>query len=182
MTLIKGIVVGGLALAIVAGASESSFAAAGPIDELDIGVLAHDVPIGDDHRENGADVNLETLFVSPAFLAPIWAPRPHLGLTINTLGKNSWAYGGLTWTLPIGDSFFGNLGLGGAVHDGPDDSVTRDHVGLGTRLLFHESVELGYRFLPGWNTGLYLEHVSNADLGSHNPGITDLGLRFGHSF
>jgi lipid A 3-O-deacylase len=178
----KSAMIGCLAMLIVIGATGKSGAAAGPVDEVDIGILAHDVPIGDDHREEGADINGEVLFVSPALLAPIWSPRPHIGVTVNTIGKNSWAYAGLTWTVPIGEMFFGNLGLGGAIHDGPDSSVARDHIGLGTRVLFHESVELGYRFMPAWNAGVYIEHVSNADLGSHNPGITDLGLRLGHSF
>ena len=182
MVMIRGGAAGCLAMLIVMGTPGTSIAAMGPIDEVDLGVLAHDVPIGDDHRENGVDINAEALFVSPALLAPISAPRPHLGVSVNTIGKNSWVYGGLTWTVPIGDMFFGNLGLGGAIHDGPDSSVARDHVGLGTRVLFHESVELGYRFTPVWNCGVYLEHVSNADLGSHNPGITDLGLRVGYTF
>jgi lipid A 3-O-deacylase len=182
MTMIKGAMVGCAAILIVAGTPGRSVASMGPIDEIDIGGLAHDVPIGDDHRENGVDVNWEALFVSPQFLAPIWAPRPHIGFTVNSLGKNSWGYAGLTWTIPVWDAVFANLGLGGAIHDGPDNSVTENHVGLGTRVLFHESLEVGYRFNPTWNAGLYLEHVSNADLGSHNPGITDLGFRLGHSF
>jgi lipid A 3-O-deacylase len=174
--------VGCLALLIGVGSSGIAQAAMGPLDEVDVGVLAHDVPIGDDHRENGVDINGEALFVSPGFLAPIWAPRPTLGVTVNTIGKNSWVYWGLTWTVPIWSQFFGNLGLGGAIHDGPDSSVARDHIGLGTRVLFHESLELGYHITPIWNAGIYLEHVSNADLGSHNPGITDLGFRVGYSF
>ena len=154
----------------------------GPLDEVDLGVLAHSVPLGDDHREKGVDINGEALFTSPSFLAPIWAPRPSLGVTVNTIGKNSWVYWGLTWTVPIWSQFFGNLGLGGAIHDGPDSSSERDHVGLGTRVLFHESLEFGYHITPVWNTNIYLEHVSNANLGGHNPGITDAGLRLGYSF
>jgi lipid A 3-O-deacylase len=156
----------------------------GILDEVKLGVLDHDVPIGADHKEGGADINGEVLFVSPGFLAPVWAPRPDIGVTVNSAGGNSYAYAGLTWTANFTDAIFADLGLGGAIHDGPDttSTFTRDHKGLGTRFLFHESVELGYRMTPRWNVALFLDHVSNADLGSQNPGITNLGLRLGYAF
>jgi len=157
-------------------------AAAGILDEAKIGLLAHDVPIGVDHREQGADFNGELLFVSPQFLAPIWAPRPHIGVNINTAGKTSYAYAGLTWLAPLTTTLFADLGLGGAIHDGPDESTQRDHKGLGTRLLFHESVEIGYRVTEKASIAVFIDHVSNADVGSHNPGITNLGIRMGWSF
>jgi transketolase len=55
-------------------------------------------------------------------------------------------------------------------------------IALGTRVLFHESVEIGYRVTPIQSVAAYIEHVSNANIGRHNPGITDLGLRLGLSF
>jgi lipid A 3-O-deacylase len=152
------------------------------LDEAKLGVLAHDVPIGGDRREGGADVNGELLFASPGFLAPVWAPRPHLGFVANTLGGNSYGYAGLTWQANFSSSLFGALGLGGAVHTGPDISATTDHKGLGTRVLFHEYVELGYRVSGPWSASLFLDHVSNADLGRRNPGLTNLGLRTGYAF
>lgn len=157
-------------------------AAAGIVDAMALGVLAHDVPIGDGHHEDGADGNAELRFVSPGFLAPLGAPRPHLGIDLNSAGKNSLAYGGLTWTANFSPLLFGNLGLGGAVHDGPDDSSTGDHKGLGTRVLFHEYVELGARIRAPWSVSVFLDHASNADLGRHNPGLTNLGLRVGYTF
>ena len=157
-------------------------AADGIFDEARFGIMAHDVPIGDDRRETGADFNGEVLFVSPSFLSAIWSPRPHLGVSINSAGGNSYAYGGLTWTYNFTDQIFGDLGLGGAIHSGPDNSSTEDHIGLGTRVLFHESVELGYRFMPNWDAGLFIDHISNANLGGHNPGITNLGVSVGYSF
>jgi lipid A 3-O-deacylase len=157
-------------------------AADGILDDVELGVLAHDVPIGDAQRESGADGNAELRFASPGFLAPIWAPKPHIGVDVNSAGKNSLAYAGLTWTANFSSLFFGNLGLGGAVHDGPDDSSTPDHKGLGTRVLFHEYVELGARFWAPWSASIFLDHGSNADLGTRNPGLTNLGLRIGYAF
>jgi hypothetical protein len=173
-----------VALSFVLLAPCSARAAIGWLDEIKLGLLAHDVPIGGDRRESGLDTNAEVLFVSPGFLAPILAPRPHLGVSINSAGGNSYAYGGLTWTADLPLGLFAGLGLGGAVHSGPDTaaSSTRDHKGLGTRLLFHESAEFGERITPLVDLSLFLDHISNANLGSHNPGITNLGLRAGLSF
>ncbi|MGH7088920.1 MAG: acyloxyacyl hydrolase [Stellaceae bacterium] len=170
-----------LATLLAAGRAE---AAVGILDEAKLGLLNHDIAIGGDHREPGVDVNGELLFVSPPVLSAVFAPRPHFGVEINSDGKNSYAYGGLTLTANFTDRVFADLGLGGAIHDGPDQSspATRHHKGLGTRFLFHESVDLGYRLTPRWDVAAYLDHVSNADIGGHNPGITNLGARVGYSF
>lgn len=176
----------GLAVIVSGGAARAD---GGLIDEAKIGLSAHDVAIGTHHEEDGVDGNGEVLFVSPDLLGSILAPRPHLGLMVNSDGKNSFAYAGLTWTATLvhgiaapDDGLFAGLGLGGAIHDGPDESSSPDHKGLGTRALFHESLECGYRGAGPWSVSLFLDHVSNADLGPHNPGLTDLGLRSGYKF
>jgi hypothetical protein len=176
-------VAGAIAVAVILASSPAK-AAMGILDEVKLGVTDHDAPIGADHRERGADVNLEALFVSPGFLAPIWAPRPDVGININSAGKTSYAYAGLTWAVDFTPVFFGDLSAGGAIHDGPDTvSIhTRDHKGLGTRVLFHESVELGYRLTPIWSVAAFLDHISNAGLGSQNPGVTNVGARVGYKF
>ncbi|HSV28059.1 MAG TPA: acyloxyacyl hydrolase, partial [Candidatus Omnitrophota bacterium] len=68
------------------------------IDEIRLGLLDHDVGVFGGEHESGYDVNGEVLFESPGFLAPIWAPRPHVGVYVNTTGDTSQAYAGLTWT------------------------------------------------------------------------------------
>jgi lipid A 3-O-deacylase len=171
-----------LALVIAVWSPGRGQAAQGPFDEAKVGIIAHDLPIGAHRIEDGVDFNGEVLFVSPSFLAPIWAPRPHVGVSINSSGGNSYAYAGLTWTASFLGAFFADLGLGGAVHNGPNHSTDPHHKGLGTRGLFHESVELGYRVTPRQSVALYLDHVSNANIGSRNPGITNLGVRLGLSF
>jgi len=67
------------------------------IDEVKLGVLAHDIHFLSDHVEPGADINVEVLFSSPALLRVLGAPRPHLGLSLNTAGATNYAHGGLTW-------------------------------------------------------------------------------------
>lgn len=170
------------ALALAMAAPAPAKAAAGPLDEVKLGLIAHDVAIGAHREEDGVDLNGEVLFTSPDLLKVIFAPRPHLGVMINSSGGNSYAYAGLTWTVSFLGAFFADLGLGGAIHDGPDHSTDPHHKGLGTRGLFHESVEVGYRFLPSYSLALFLDHVSNANIGNRNPGITNLGLRLGIAF
>lgn len=184
---IRGMVVF-LALATISSGGPAR-ADDGVVDEAKIGLSAHDIAIGTHHEESGIDGNGEVLFVSPDMLQSILAPRPHVGLMVNSDGKNSFAYAGLTWTATLvhglaapDDGLFAGLGLGGAIHDGPDVSSSLDHKGLGTRALFHESLEAGYRATGHWSVSLFLDHVSNADLGRHNPGLTDLGLRSGYRF
>src|SRR5262245_20748553 len=70
----------------------------GWVDEIKFGVLAHDIRFLGNHVERGADINLEILFTSPAFLRIIGAPRLHLGGVSNTDGNTDYGYIGLTWS------------------------------------------------------------------------------------
>src|SRR5713101_8706480 len=83
--------------ALVAG-SAGPPCAADPrwIDEGKVGVLAHDIRFLGNHVEPGADVNVEVLFPSPAFLHVLGEPRPHLGGAGNTTGKTDKGYNGMT--------------------------------------------------------------------------------------
>jgi lipid A 3-O-deacylase len=159
------------------------------VDEFKAGVMAHDITLGGKHVENGADINGEVLFVSPGFLDIIGAPRPHLGGWVNTQGNTDAAYFGLTWGLPIVKSIVGETdaltiygSLGGAVHDGYEDSAPSGRKKLGSPVLFRESVELGYQITPVYSVSAMVDHISNANLGSHNAGITNAGARVGIKF
>src|SRR5438477_10314219 len=124
------------------------------VDEVKAGILAHDVGFLGHHLEKGPDVNLEMLFTPPDLLAVIGSPRPHVGADINTSGKTSDGYFGLTWGIMLlqnlfqpGDGLFANGSLGGAVHDGDPLTGAQQPPGrklLGSRILFRESAELGY--------------------------------------
>src|SRR5438477_5051664 len=159
------------------------------VDEVKAGVLAHDVGFLGHHLEKGPDVNLEMLFTPPDILAIIGSPRPHIGADINTAGKTSDGYFGLTWGITLiqslfgaGDGVFANGSLGGAVHDGYINSGPLNRKLLGSRILFRESAEFGYQLTPGINVSALLDHISNANLGRHNMGITSAGARFGLRF
>ena len=159
------------------------------VDEVKLGLLAHDVSFFTHHVESGPDVNLEVLFTSPDILMVIGSPRPHIGADINTDGDTSDGYFGLTWGLTLlhdlfnsGDGIFANASFGGAIQDGYIDTAPPDRKRLGSPVLFRESLELGYQINPRIDVSAFLDHMSNADLGQHNAGITSAGGRFGFKF
>jgi lipid A 3-O-deacylase len=193
-TLARLAVMAVAALIVAAVPNAAHAAALGIIDEAKIGVLDHDIAIGGDHKECCVDINLEALFTSPDFLHVIWSPRPTLGVTINTRPGQATSYGyfGLTWEADFlhssiirNDGFFVALGLGGAVHDMADnttDTSTSHIKGLGGRILFHEEFEGGYRINATYSISAFLDHISDANLTTHNPGLTNLGMRLGYKF
>ena len=159
------------------------------VDEVKIGALGHDLGFLTHHVETGADINLEMLFTPPDVLRFIGSPRPHIGIDINTSGHTSDGYFGLTWGIMLiqslagaGDGVFANGSLGGAIHDGHIDTAPPGQKRLGSRILFRESAELGYQINPRTNISAILSHISNANLGVRNAGVTSAGARLGVKF
>ncbi len=159
------------------------------LDEMKVGVLNHDIAFLGHHKENGVDVNLEALLASPGFLAIIGAPRPDLGVMVNSAGKTDQVYGGLTWTVGFAgnlfvpdDGLFLSGSLGGAGNDGKLDGTWRNHKILGSNLLFRESAEFGYRFRSSYSLSLIVDHSSDGGLSDHNQGLTNAGARLGIMF
>lgn len=155
-------------------------AAAGDlVSEVRLGVLAHDVGVFGGAKEGGADFSAEALFASPAILARFGAPRPHLGVSINGWGDTSQLYAGLTWSFDLPRAFFLDGSLGAAIHDGETGEGAGRRKGLGCRVLFRESLSLGYRFSERFNVSLMLDHISNGNTCLFNEGLDTFGLRFG---
>lgn len=160
-------------------------ASAGPfIDELKIGVLAHDVPhlwSGFQAEPNSADINIEALFSpSVAFLGG--TIRPAIGGSISTVGATSDAYIDARWQYETPSGIFFGLGLGAAVHNGQLQLDDWDRKALGSRVLFHIPAEVGYRFDEHNSVSAYFEHMSNAYTVSPNEGMDRLGIRYGYRF
>jgi len=168
--------------ALVVSSAPAAHAQIGWLDEAKLGIDAHDITLGGQHREPGVDLNGELLFTSPGLLQAIGHPRPHFGISVNTAGATSYAYFGLTWTATVLGRAFVAGALGGAVHDGELDAAKPDRKQLGSRILFHEYVEAGYRVTPVVSLSIFLDHMSNADLARHNAGMTNVGLRTGFKF
>ena len=191
LALPNALVAAGLA-ALLALSPSAARAQVKLVDEVKAGVLAHDIAFFDHHVETGPDVNLEMLFTSPGFLEVIGSPRPHIGGDINTDGRTSDGYFGLTWGIALiqnlfgfGDGVYGNGSLGGAVHDGSPLNGAEQPPGhklLGSRILFRESLELGYQMTPLVSVSALLDHISNANLAPRNAGITNAGARLGFKF
>ena len=152
------------------------------VSEVRGGVYAHDVDFWSFHRESGTDINGEVLFVSPDWLEAIWAPRPHLGATVNTAGNTSIAYGGLTWEYDLPADFFIDANLGGAVHNGKLNTDDKNRKSLGSPVLFRLGAALGYNLTEKVNVSIQFEHVSNAYLANPNEGMDNVGLRLGYRF
>lgn len=156
----------------------------GLLSEVRAGAFYH----GYDGPEAGTvDVNLELL--SPRVVdinAGYWnylVPRLHLGGNINTGGRTSDGYLGLTWTTPSFYRFFGELTLGGSVNDGNTSFVPPPkYAAIGCHLMFRESVSLGYQISDHWNILATAEHISNDRLCARNAGITNFGARLGYVF
>lgn len=179
-----------LIAAVLSGAVPSMAAAqASPVDEFKFGVLAHDIGLFDHHVETGSDVNFELLFTPPEALRAIGSPRPDVGGSLNTAGGTSSGYFGLTWGITLiqnlfgwGHSVFLDGSLGGAVQGGYTDEAPPDRKKLGSTLLARESLELGYQLTPSVSVSGFLDHMSNANLATHNAGLTNAGARLGFKF
>jgi lipid A 3-O-deacylase len=154
------------------------------IAEARVGILAHDVP-GLWSRFNletrKPDINGE-IILSPELAFLGGRIRPALGGTWNTHGGTSKAYVDARWEYQTRVGIFFGLGLGAAVHNGYLGPTSVDHKALGSRVLFHIPIELGYRFDGGQTVSLYFEHTSNGYTQTYNEGLDSIGLRYGFKF
>jgi len=165
-------------------ASTATRGLGGILSEARLGLLAHDEGPFSSNKEDGADINVELLFVSPHILDAILSPRPHIGFSANTSGDTNQAYLGLTWEWKFWRRAFVDFSLGGAVHDG---KLTTNRPGrtkkeLGCRTLFRLSADIGYNFSGPHSLMAHLGHISNASLCDRNEGLESAGVRYGYRF
>ena len=151
--------------------------------ELRGGVFAHD-PVSPE--KGSADINAEMLSPRLPINAGAWqilVPRLHLGTTINTAGKTSHGYTGLTWGYDLTKTLFVEASLGGDLNNGKTgNSLVQGRNAMGCSAAFRESGSLGYRFTGNLSLLATVEHVSNAGFCERNRGLTNMGLRLGYSF
>jgi lipid A 3-O-deacylase len=154
------------------------------IDEVRIGALMHDVPrlwSGWTIETRKPDINGEVIF-SPALAFLGGRIRPAVGGSWNTGNGTSKAYADARWEYQTGLGVFFGLGLGAAIHNGSRDPISLDHKALGSRVLFHVPIELGYRLQNGQTLSVYFEHISNGYTQRSNEGLDSLGVRYGFRF
>jgi hypothetical protein len=153
------------------------------LDEVRLGVLAHDIE--PNPNESGVDFNIELLFKRPtatyrSSLANILLrPRFHVGTSINLDGDTSQLYAGLTWDMPLAPKWSLEVSFGGALHDGPTDGS--GSFSYGCALNFRESISIGYEVSNRWRVYGTVTHMSNAGLCDFNSGLTSAGVRFGYT-
>ena len=70
------------------------------------------------------------------------------------------------------------LGMGAAIHDG-ELGINTGQKALGSRVLFHPSGELGYRFDGVHSISVFFDHISNGYSRRDNEGMDTIGVRFG---
>ena len=165
----------GAALAVAA----ASPAAAG---EVFGGLYSHGAPLGVTVCcfERGPDIEVGAL-TGPLRPLSRWGDFRAYGLvSANPAGGVGFAAAGLAWRLPLGDRFYFQPGIGGAVQDGSTAGYQRtpNRLYLGSRFLFEPQGSIGYRVAPRWALEASWVHLSHAHLaGPQNPGLDDLGVR-----
>ena len=163
-------------------------ALAGPAcaGEIFGGVYAHDADLGISIccYERGADLQLGAR-TGPLSGLRRWGDFRLYGFVSgNTDGGTAFAAAGLAWRLHLGDRFYVQPGLGGAVHSGG----TAKHevpgkLELGSRLLFEPELAAGVKLSDRWAAEASYIHFSHAQLGGRqNPGLDDLGVRLVYRF
>jgi lipid A 3-O-deacylase len=187
-----------VALAAGMGMAAPSAAQAGGVEELKVGVLAHNVCITNcknADKEDGPVVDLQVNFESPSFLGWAGSPRPYVALAPNVSGDTSFAAAGLEWRWEFVDGWALTPGVGYAVHNGEvknafpngDPRATQfsnENVLYGSRDLFRSSIGLQHEFTAKWNAEVFFTHYSHGQiLGSgRNQGTDQGGVRIGYRF
>lgn len=184
-----------LAVALAAFVCLAAGAArAGPIEEVRLGVLAHDVlNLSDKDKETGADFEFEVDFRKSRALRALGSPRVQATFALNTAGDTNFGGVGLAWDRRFTDRWYGELQFGLALHDGVVDlppgpaglDEKRRRSILGSRELFRWSAALGYRLDDRWNVAVEWVHLSNGDVlgdAELNEGIDAAGVRVGRRF
>ena len=157
----------------------------GFLHEMKVGVLDHDVPdlwSGFRAEPRSVALNAEALLTpSVSFLGG--TIRPAFGGSLATSGGGtSNIYLDARWQYEFGGGLFLGFGIGGTIHDGQLKLVDWDRKALGSRVLFHFPLEIGWRFDGHNSISVYFEHMSNAYTVSPNEGLDRIGIRYGYRF
>lgn len=171
-------------LMVVSGYADDDPSSTGPIREIRAGVIGHDVDglWSGDSKEKGPDLGLEVLFNRALFHLFCAAAYPNAGISLNTRGDTSKAYGGVLLKWEPNSAFFFSAGLGLALHNGKRDTDSADRKSLGAQVLFRIPIEIGYAFNRRHRLIIVFDHLSNAYLASPNEGMDNLGLVYGYRF
>lgn len=184
-------------LRTLAAAGAAAFAIGGAaqaqLDELRLGLVAHDVV---DHTEDGPQITIEALFDSPEFLSLVWSPRPYLYGSFNTQGYTNLGAAGLAWDGDLTDRLRLEFSFGISYNDGVDDVIhlapgdpdrirlAETRALLGNEWLWRTQLGLDYAFTEHWAAGVYYEHFSHGQIlaTGRNQALDEVGVRIGYRF
>ena len=147
--------------------------------EIKLGLMQHDFDTKLGHRyEKGQNIIIEYLFDK---MQNYLRAFPYIGASINNKGYTSNIYTGFTWQFDIKDIFIIEATLGASINNAERLEPKKKRA-LGSKLLFRESFSIGYLIDKTHSISLMIDHISSADIRKPNPGITDIGIRYGFRF
>lgn len=173
-------------------------AAQAGVDEVHVGVMAHNICVTNcknSDKEDGPNVEFQVSFDSPEFLNWAGSPQPYVMASINTAGNTSFAGFGLEWRWEFADGWALEPGVGYVVHDGevsnpfangtPEAAAfAEEHVLLGSEDLFRTSLGLTRDFEGPWEAQILFQHLSHGQIlgDGRNQGMDQIGIRLGYQF
>ncbi|MBX3429423.1 MAG: acyloxyacyl hydrolase [Hyphomonadaceae bacterium] len=166
------------------------------IDEIHVGVMAHNVCVADcknANKEDGPNIEFQVSFDSPNFLSWAGSPQPYIVASLNTAGDTSFGGVGLEWRWNFAEGWAVEPSVGYIIHNGATENpypggspenvaFAEHHLLLGSEDLFRTSIGLTRDFAGPWEGQLFFEHMSHGQIigSGHNQGIDQIGIRIGY--
>ena len=152
-----------VALALCGLVFSGTAALADNIDRVSVGVGYYDVF----DNKDAADFRIEYRPGTPI----LWELRPWLGAEVTSDGA---VYGaaGFLYDFQLSDKWLLTPGIGAGLYS---DGGGKD---LGNAVEFRSMLELGYQFDNASRVSAGLSHISNASLGSKNPGTEIISVYY----
>lgn len=188
----------GLGMAAFGAAMALAPAANAGVDEVHVGVVAHNICVvncKNADKEDGPNVEVQVSFDSPGFLSWAGSPQPYLMASVNVAGDTSFGGFGLEWDWQFAEGWSLEPGLGYVIHDGelnnpyangtPEAAAfAAENLQLGSRDLFRTSLALTRDFEGPWSAQVLFEHLSHGQIlgEGRNQGVDQLGIRLGYEF
>lgn len=146
-------------------------------------------------RENSIGINAEVIFNPLLGNRDKLALHPYIGGMVNLEGDTSYIAAGVMLRKDFGPKFYGDIGIGLALHDGRIQlsdlpkgeriDARFNGISFGSDVLFRPAISFGYRIDDQWAAEIFMDHLSNGNvLGSTdiNEGVDNLGVRVARRF
>jgi lipid A 3-O-deacylase len=171
---------------------------AAALDEIKVGVLAHNICVANcknADKEDGPIVDVQLNFGSPDFLRVVGSPKPYVAISPNVSGDTSFAAAGLEWRWEFVDGWALTPSFGIAAHDGETDNpfangtpqstqFNQDHILHGSRALFRSAIGIQRELGEHWRVEATVLHYSHGQIlgKGRNQGTDQAGVRIGYKF